>query len=187
MIKLARIDPTSGEPITVPSSLNSRSTIARRNELIVHGAWNNDRRYTRPYKNDDVRVALMRFSFNKCCFCEQILTLATALAVPDDSFSREHFRSKSKYWWLAYSWDNLLPVCTVCNGAKQDIFDINGTFRSYLPTDLANIHTLTEIYNDFEQPNYIHPEFDYLIAVLSLKIAINSIKKPIFRKEASAF
>ena len=160
MIKLERIDPVNGSPITVPSSLNSRNTITRRNELIAHGAWKNDTRYRRPYKNDDVRAALMLFSFNKCCFCEQILTIATATTVPDDSFSREHFRSKSKYWWLAYSWDNLLSVCTACNGAKEDAFDINGTFRPYLPTDLANIHTLAEIYNRTEQPNYIHPEFD---------------------------
>ena len=57
MIKLERIDPVNGSPITVPSSLNSRNTITRRNELIAHGAWKNDTRYRRPYKNDDVRAA----------------------------------------------------------------------------------------------------------------------------------
>lgn len=152
MIKLDR----SNKP--VPASLNSPNTVIRRNELIANGSWINENRYERPYKKTDVRTALMDFSHNKCCFCEQILTIATSGSHRGDDFSREHFRAKSKYWWLAYSWDNLLSACKVCNGSKDNDFDINGTFRAYQAADLANIHHLTATYNTTEQPNYLHPE-----------------------------
>jgi uncharacterized protein (TIGR02646 family) len=152
MIKLDR------STMAIPVSLNSPNTNTRRSELITNGGWIRQNRYETPYKGTDVRTSLMLFSHNKCCFCEQILNIATSGTHRDDDFSREHFRPKSKYWWLAYSWDNLLPVCKVCNGSKEDDFDINGTFRPYQATDLATIHALTAQYNITEQPNYLHPE-----------------------------
>jgi uncharacterized protein (TIGR02646 family) len=152
MIKLDR------SAAAIPASLNNPNTNTRRNELIANGGWIGQKRYETPYKGTDVRTALMLFSHNKCCFCEQILNIATSGTHRGDDFSREHFRAKSKYWWLAYSWDNLLPACKVCNGSKDDDFDINGTFRAYQATDLVNIHALTALYNTTEQHNYLHPE-----------------------------
>jgi len=152
MIKLNR----SG--IDIPKSLDSRNIRARRLELIEKGCWINDRRYITPFKKSDVRAGLMKMSSSKCSFCEQILNIATTGSFKDDEFTREHFRPKSKYWWLAYSWDNLLPICRKCNGIKADIFEINGSFRNYHPSDLSNIHALAADYHAIEQPNYLHPE-----------------------------
>ena len=176
MIKLERTDPSTGNPIPVPDPLNSLDTIAYRNELIGQGRWKTDKIYTKPYKNSPVRTALMLFSSKKCSFCEQRLNIATGNTHQEDDFSREHFRPKSKYWWLAYSWDNLLPVCRACNGVKDHDFDITGTFRSYLATDLVNIHNLAATYNAVEQPNYIHPEWDDPETVLTFSAngSINS-------------
>lgn len=39
----------------------------------------------------------------------------------------EHYRPKSVYWWLAYSYENYLASCTLCNQAfKKDFFPIGG-------------------------------------------------------------
>ena len=54
---------------------------------------------------------------NKCAYCE---TPTAVIAYGDV----EHYRPKSKYWWLAYVYDNYLASCTVCNqrfkGAKYE-------------------------------------------------------------------
>lgn len=54
----------------------------------------------------------------KCAYCE---TPTTVIAYGDV----EHFRPKSVYWWLAYSYENYLPSCTVCNQRyKKDEFPL---------------------------------------------------------------
>ena len=45
---------------------------------------------------------------NKCAYCE---TPTAVIAYGDV----EHYRPKSKYWWLAYVYDNYLASCTICN------------------------------------------------------------------------
>ncbi len=54
---------------------------------------------------------------HKCCYCERKLYWSREMDV-------EHFRPKAGvdeepdhkgYWWLAYSWDNYLISCKICN------------------------------------------------------------------------
>lgn len=58
---------------------------------------------------------------NKCAYCEA----PTSMVAYGDV---EHYRPKSKYWWLAYNLDNYLVSCQLCNqkfkGAK---FPISGS------------------------------------------------------------
>jgi len=55
-------------------------------------------------------------SNNKCAYCEA----PTAAVAYGDV---EHYRPKSKYWWLAYALDNYLVSCTLCNQLfKSDKF-----------------------------------------------------------------
>ena len=74
-----------------------------------------------------VKSALMKAQHGKCCFCERKLT-------PSDHGDIEHFRpkggvrqdlnTKSKplgYYWLAYSWTNLLVSCSICNTTHKGI------------------------------------------------------------------
>jgi len=57
-------------------------------------------------------------SNNKCAYCD---TPTRVVAYGDV----EHFRPKSKYWWLAYSYENYLPSCTACNQEyKKDFFEL---------------------------------------------------------------
>lgn len=55
---------------------------------------------------------------NKCAYCE---TPTRVVAYGDV----EHFRPKSIYWWLAYSYENYLPSCGACNQEyKKDFFEL---------------------------------------------------------------
>lgn len=57
-------------------------------------------------------------SNNKCAYCD---TPTRVVAYGDV----EHFRPKSIYWWLAYSYENYLPSCTACNQEyKKDLFEL---------------------------------------------------------------
>lgn len=80
-------------------------------------------------KDDSIAKALSRAQRKKCCYCEQRL---------NTKFSHvEHYRPKGRatrepgcklkhgYWWLAYTWDNLLFSCASCNSAaKGDLFPL---------------------------------------------------------------
>lgn len=64
------------------------------------------------------KAQLLAESENKCAYCE---TPTRVVAYGDV----EHFRPKSIYWWLAYSYENYLPSCTACNQEyKKDFFDL---------------------------------------------------------------
>src|SRR5437762_10845774 len=55
---------------------------------------------------------------NKCAYCE---TPTRVVAYGDV----EHFRPKSIYWWLAYSYENYLAACGACNQEyKKDHFEL---------------------------------------------------------------
>ena len=49
----------------------------------------------------------------KCAFCESTLGVTTYLEI-------EHYIAKSVHPEKAFEWDNLLPACRLCNGAKGD-------------------------------------------------------------------
>ena len=57
---------------------------------------------------DVAKPALAEMQHTKCCYCEKIEEQAKYRDV-------EHYRPKSKYWWLTWSWDNLLFACNDCN------------------------------------------------------------------------
>jgi hypothetical protein len=61
----------------------------------------------------------------KCAYCES----------PTDTVAHgdvEHFRPKSKYWWLAYCYDNYVYACQICNQVhKGDEFPIHATIGAW--------------------------------------------------------
>jgi len=59
-------------------------------------------------------------SSGKCAYCEA----DTDVVAQGDV---EHYRPKSIYWWLAYTYDNYLFACQICNQIyKSDTFPISG-------------------------------------------------------------
>lgn len=68
------------------------------------------------YGGEDVRTALIRDTHGKCMYCEGKMR--------DVSFPHvEHYRPKSRFPNLAFSWSNLGLSCQVCNTNKGDSFD----------------------------------------------------------------
>ena len=78
-----------------------------------------------------VKKSLLQAQHGKCCYCESKFVATSYGAV-------EHFRPKGAvkqgsgavnqypgYYWLAYSWGNLLVSCEVCNtGYKGSLFPL---------------------------------------------------------------
>jgi uncharacterized protein (TIGR02646 family) len=65
---------------------------------------------------DKAKDQMLRESSGKCAYCES----PTSVVAYGDV---EHFRPKSKYWWLAYCYENFLPACVICNQRfKRDEF-----------------------------------------------------------------
>jgi hypothetical protein len=101
-------------PNNIPRT--ARTTSLRRNELIRGGAYKDADIYNSRYKLKDVKKALSGIYKNKCVYCEQKL----------EQFHVEHYRPKQVYYWLAFSWDNLIVACQFCNEFKGVNFQING-------------------------------------------------------------
>lgn len=72
--------------------------------------------HSRAYQS--VKRDLVEMQRNKCCYCECYL-------VPDHN-DVEHYRPFALYWWLAWTWENLLFACAACNrkGGKHDEFPL---------------------------------------------------------------
>lgn len=116
------------------------------------------------YKGSDVRKKLAEIYHLKCAFCEKRLL--------DSLRPVEHFRPKKSnaglgkcdakfgYYWLCFSWDNLLLACTQCNTGKSSCFDIEGLRADYENEDYGQVHSLTLSYTQEEQPKLIHPELE---------------------------
>ena len=73
---------------------------------------------------------LKKECFGKCAYCEA----TTDIVAHGDV---EHYRPKSIYWWLAYTYDNYLYACQICNQLyKGDNFPLL-TGSSRLPAPLV--------------------------------------------------
>lgn len=76
------------------------------------------------YGDDGVKERLFQEQYRKCAYCEKW---------EEQSKYRdaEHYRPKSIYWWLAWTWENLLFSCMDCNREyKKEWFPLmDGTKR----------------------------------------------------------
>lgn len=77
-----------------------KTTDARRKEVIRKRKFIDEKVFRDRYKQSDVKTALKDLYERKCCYCER----------RKESFDIEHYRPTSIYYWLSYSWDNLLFV-----------------------------------------------------------------------------
>jgi uncharacterized protein (TIGR02646 family) len=76
------------------------------------------------YKEDEVKTALQALFGGKCAYCETFYSASQPMDV-------EHWRPKGEvhrddgeklkpgYYWLAASWQNLMPSCIDCNRARE--------------------------------------------------------------------
>ena len=138
----------------------------RRNEIAKH-----------KFEDDRWKAATERLiaeSGGKCAYCESPTTVVAYGDV-------EHYRPTSKYWWLAYCYDNYLVSCQLCNRLfKGNRFPYRGakmrgpritraTTDAYIesragtiapdPTDLAQVSAFADVH-EAEQPLLLNPYFD---------------------------
>lgn len=143
----------------VPESLNNNLTNKKRNEIIKIGMYpsnatiskfaaENVKTYNAGYKQDDIIAELKKLYKGKCVYCES----------KNRQLSVEHYRPKSVYYWLAYSWDNLLYSCPICNSRKSNKFPIKKEKTQYNKDDISTIHHLQSKYDKLEEPLLINPE-----------------------------
>jgi hypothetical protein len=118
----------------------------------------------------ELKVWFLKYVFaGKCAYCE-----GSYLA--GDPQHAEHWRPKGKvtrldederevaverdgiphrgYWWLAYSWENLVPACFLCNtgDGKGTKFPIAGRY-AFSPEEAGDVAAL----NELEKPWLLHP------------------------------
>lgn len=135
-------------PQNIPRS--SRTTSKRRGELIRNGAYIDQDIYNSRYKLSHIKIVLIDIYQNKCAFCEQRV----------EQFHVEHYRPKQIYYWLAFSWDNLISACSFCNEFKDVNFNINGpqAISGVNFNSSWNINTLSAGYDVSENPDLVNPE-----------------------------
>ncbi len=164
----------------IPKSLNSDSTNKRRNEIIQAGCYPTDKNIHNPafkatvktydsrYKCGDIKEKFEGLYHDKCAYCEK----------RTEEYQIEHYRPKSIYYWLAYSWDNLLVSCGKCNFYKGTKFKVkNRVSINDYPTD--DIHNLGSIYDEIERPTLVNPtkEDFYKYLIFSEKGQVDSKNK----------
>ena len=139
----------------VPSSLNRVEEDKRTNPY--------NKKNAKFFKQKDTKEALNKIYKGKCAFCEQKLSIGGDRT---DTRTIEHYRPKSKYYWLAFSWDNLLLCCRGCNKNKVDKFEILGKEVIYDDFFKDRVHSSAVEYQNSEKPKIIHPELESVVAQL---------------------
>ena len=120
---------------------------------------------------DTTLAALCTLYRNKCAICER--ERGTELQV-------DHYRPKKKrdnktsveynqpgYYWLAYEWSNLIPLCSYCNINKSTKFPLSTWDETNRISDHINVKGILDFdaYNliwlqNNERPLLINPEHD---------------------------
>ncbi len=145
----------------IPASLLSKETNERRNEIIENKAYPTEKsinkfkcslsNYNSKYKEKEIKEELKQIYKYKCAFCESRI----------EKFDVEHFRPKNIYYWLVYSWDNLLYCCSTCNENKSNRFEILNVKSEY-NNETEKIHCLGKDYDIQEENKLLNPEKDDL-------------------------
>ncbi|WNG41321.1 hypothetical protein F0U61_52235 [Archangium violaceum] len=99
-----------------PSDLSELRRVERDRFRAVFASRGFDRRELGT-RYTEVKTLLWQRQDAKCCYCEKLCE--------DVGSDLEHYRPASRYWWLAWTWENLLFACPNCNRwAKNDEFPL---------------------------------------------------------------
>ena len=158
----------------IPLTLNERKTEKRRDICIKDEKYHQKKEFHQRFKQKDIKESLKSIYKNKCAFCEQEITECVDNNLEDCSSTVEHYRPKSIYYWLAYSWDNLLWCCHRCNQNKDNKFEILNTQVDFQESFKDRIHIRSILYQDIEKPLMIHPEIESVLTQLSFENGIIS-------------
>ncbi|WP_108060141.1 HNH endonuclease [Poseidonibacter lekithochrous] len=137
----------------IPKVLQKENRKIAFNNNVILKKYQDDKNL---YKSKTIRKRLIKIYNSKCGYCEKSLL--------DSPKHIEHYRPKNGgYYWLSYSWDNLLFSCGECNSSKSNNFTINNSRVSYLNENFDQIHNLSNNYDILEEPLIINPEKDDIL------------------------
>lgn len=145
------------KPATVPEALKAQNILDKFQEYAQ------DREYGKSTLYKNVQEDLQEIYHDKCAYCEDKLLNNFR---PVEHYRPKKLKSSSKcdasfaYYWLGFSWDNLLLACSFCNGQKGNCFDIGGERVNYDGESLEDLHTKARDYFDREKPLLINPELE---------------------------
>ncbi|WP_213778448.1 HNH endonuclease [Caballeronia sp. dw_276] len=109
MRKLVR--PDSPRCLSINAAQWTEVYLARRREMpAARFTWRGSKCYA------SMRDDLFRMTRDHCAFCDGPVNLESRATV-------EHFRPKSTFPELAYTWTNLFPCCDKCQQNKGEHFD----------------------------------------------------------------
>ncbi len=126
-----------------PRSLDSKALQEAKEQIDFHMSMSQERRdqtdvpplWRTPF-GQDVLISLERLTEGCCAFCERDgLPLNVyrfrppAYAEPD-----KPAENKESYLWLAYTWQNLFPICEECRPDNANFFPVTGA-RAKCPVD----------------------------------------------------
>lgn len=150
--------------VIIPSHLNSED-IKKEYELNI-----SKEKYVSkntPYNDSKktVKNSLKELYHNKCAYCESSLYNAHGHIEhyrPKKASNLTRCDSSKGYYWLAFSWDNLIPCCEICNGFKSNCFDTINAKIDFEQKDSSfeSLHKSLREYNKKEEPKLLHPEID---------------------------
>ncbi len=107
------------------------------------------------YRTKSILDKLNEIYHKKCAYCEQSLL--------DSQKHIEHYRPKKRYFWLTYSWDNLLLSCERCNKSKGIKFKTKNRQVDYNNESFEDIDGLCTKYDRLEEPLIVNPERDNIL------------------------
>jgi uncharacterized protein (TIGR02646 family) len=156
-----------------PASLSAQAAIDERAKLndFYDQPGNAEARYPgtfSAYRHEQVRAALLAAFGGKCAYCESFYDATQPTAI-------EHFRPKGAvmidgkrkppgYWWLASSWENLLPSCTDCNSPRRQDFPggmpVTAGKANAFPLPTEKRRAIRPGEERRERPLLLHPYFD---------------------------
>ena len=127
----------------------------------------------------EVKKFLHKSQHGKCCYCERTRDKGET--------DVEHFRPKAEveekenhpgYWWLAYSWGNLLIACKRCNQQyKKSKFPLkDGSKRAYTEdSDLSEEKPF--LINPLEEDPELYIDYDFPSSVRERQLMIKAVGK----------
>jgi uncharacterized protein (TIGR02646 family) len=89
-----------------------RNAARWRQDLLTAATKRDRKRAELRYRHREVKGELVRMFHGKCAYCESRITHL-------DYGHIEHYKPKSRYPRLTFTWTNLLLACGVCNGAEH--------------------------------------------------------------------
>ncbi len=159
--------------IKVPPSLKSEQAIidiekiaSGNKEIISDKIYKGDYKDAEGKSQSKVRDFLNEYYFGKCAYCEQHCKAEIEHYRPKKGVTEDS--THQGYYWLCYSWSNLLPSCRYCNteGGKGNKFPIIKTSKRVSSPEFVSLKLDTSKCDASknplatEEPYLLHPEID---------------------------